>query len=245
MDSFVQQSSKHSTKANVCPAGRCWEPKSQETKCTLDSPKHSKPCCFQLPDLHMLILQVPKLIPLGICDEHNLQNQTYFTEIQDKTCNDFSQSIVVLQLSFLMCHLHCCYWQPKFPQLFQAAAEFSLFWVWITISSALHPCLWALLTLISQLNLPSSCFKGQLQRTNFIWLGSWHCTSMKQPPVLSKRKRFWLSCQRIICFWLYWFAKRPFGQIIGSFMKRTGTVNLSEIFFFSLLGMNLILTHFY
>lgn len=140
---------------------------------------------------------------------------------------------MVLQLSFSTYHSHC-YWQPKVHQLFQAAAEFSLFQVWITTSSALYPCSHSsVIKLISQLNLPSSCFKGQLQRTNFIWLGSWHCTPMKQPPVLSKRKRFWLSCQKIICFWLYWFDKRSFGQTIGSFLKRTGTVNLSEIFFSS------------
>lgn len=163
MDSFVQRSSKHNPKANVCPAGRCWEPKCRHTKCTLDSLKHSKSCCFQLPDLWLHCTahadpasaqREPKLTPLGICDEHNLQNQTHFTETQDKTCNDFSQSIVVLQLSFLMCHSHC-YWQPKVPRLFQAAAEFSLFWVGITISSALHPCLWSLLTLIRyQTNIP-------------------------------------------------------------------------------------------
>lgn len=116
----MQQSSKHNPTANVCPAGRCWELKCQQIKCTLDTLKHSKSCCFQLPDLWLHCTahadpasaqREPKLIPLGICDEHHL-NQTHFTEIQDKTCNDFSHYIVVLQLSFLMCHSHC-YWQPK------------------------------------------------------------------------------------------------------------------------------------
>lgn len=163
MDFSVQQSSKHNPKANVCPAERCWEPKCWQTKCILDSLKHNKSCCFQLPDLWLhcsahadpaSAQREPKWIPLGNCDEHNLQNQTHFTEIQDKTCNDFSQSIVVLQLRFLMCHSHSN-WQPKVPQLFQTAVQFSLLWARITISSALHPCLWSLLTLTHyQTNIP-------------------------------------------------------------------------------------------
>lgn len=65
---------------------------------------------------------------MGICDECDLQNELHFTEIQDKTCNDFGQSIVVLPLVFLMCHSHS-YWQLKLHQLFQAAAQST---VWCT-----------------------------------------------------------------------------------------------------------------
>lgn len=117
---------------------------------------------------------------MGICDEHNLQNQIHFTEIQDKACNVFSQSIVVLQLIFLMCHSHS-YWQSKLHQLFQAAGQSTV--KCILVFESLYPecpafmpcgpCLHSsVIKLISQLNLPSSCFKGQLQRTNFIWLVS-------------------------------------------------------------------------
>lgn len=79
---------------------------------------------------------------MGICDEHNLQNQIHFTEIQDKACNVFSQSIVVLQLIFLMCHSHS-YWQSKLHSCFrlQDRAQLSVFWFLNHyIQSALHSC---------------------------------------------------------------------------------------------------------
>lgn len=148
----------------------------------------------------MLILQVliqrPNWFLWESVNEHNLQNQIHFTEIQDKACNDFSQSIVVLQLIFLMCHSHS-YWQLKLHQLFQAAGQSSV--QCILVFESLYPecpafmpcgpCLHSsVIKLISQLNLPSSCFKGQLQRTNFIWLVSWLCSSMNQPPCFVQKK---------------------------------------------------------
>lgn len=43
---------------------------------------------------------------MGISKEHNLLKPIHFTEMQDRIHHDFSQSTVVLQLIFLMCHSH-------------------------------------------------------------------------------------------------------------------------------------------
>lgn len=107
--------------------------------------------------------------------------------------------------------LWCCSWggscathtpTARVHPLFQAAAESPVQCIVGSESLDLEcpaflpcaPCFHSsLIKLKPRLNLPSTCFKGQWQRTNCIWLVFWLTSSINQPPCFIQEKEILIS----------------------------------------------------